>query len=239
MEPVDPAAAAARYFEDGFLVVPGLLARDEVAALRHEAAEICRGARGPVRGMTPAADEPDDDAVMRSYLCIHFPHKISAAMHAAMAHPRIVDVLTRLIGPDVKCMQTMLFIKHAGKPGQAWHQDEFFIPTRDRSLTAAWIALDDATLANGCLWAIPGSHRPGILWQRRAHGSDEFDTGDETFGYPYADEEAVPLECSAGSVVFFNGYLLHRSLRNRATAGFRRALVGHYMSAASLLPWDW
>ncbi|HEV8556570.1 MAG TPA: phytanoyl-CoA dioxygenase family protein [Actinophytocola sp.] len=42
-------------------------------------------------------------------------------------------------------MQSMLFIKSAGKPGQAWHQDEAHIPTRDRSLTAVWIALDDAT----------------------------------------------------------------------------------------------
>jgi hypothetical protein len=40
-------------------------------------------------------------------------------------------------------------------------------------------------------------------------------------------------------VVFFHGYLLHRSHRNRARSGFRRALVNHYMSAESLLSWDW
>ena len=44
---------------------------------------------------------------------------------------------------------------------------------------------------------------------------------------------------NAGSIVFFNGYLLHRSLPNRASRGYRRALVNHYMSAESLLPWDW
>ena len=53
------------------------------------------------------------------------------------------------------------------------------------------------------------------------------------------DADAVPLPCPAGSIVFFNGYLLHKSLRNRAKSGFRRALVNHYMSAESLLPWDW
>jgi ectoine hydroxylase-related dioxygenase (phytanoyl-CoA dioxygenase family) len=57
----------------------------------------------------------------------------------------------------------MLFIKSEGKPGQAWHQDELFIPTRDRSLAAAWIALDDATVENGCLWVLPGSHARGVL----------------------------------------------------------------------------
>ena len=42
---------------------------------------------------------------------------------------------------------------------------------------------------------------------------------------------------TAGSIVFFNGYLLHRSLPNLAASGYRRALVNHYMSAESLLPW--
>ena len=233
------AVWAQRYREDGFLVVPDLLAPAEAAGLRHEAAEICRGRRGPVRGMDPIADEPDDDAAVRRYLCIHFPHKISPLIKATLAHPGIVEALTSIIGPNVKCMQSMLFVKHAGKPGQAWHQDEFFIPTRDRSLAGAWIALDDASVENGCLWVLPGSHRPGILWQRRPHGTDEYDEGDESFGFPYGEDAAVPLEVAAGGVVFFNGYLLHRSFRNRAERGFRRALVNHYMSAESLLPWDW
>lgn len=42
---------------------------------------------------------------------------------------------------------------------------------------------------------------------------------------------------SAGSIVFFHGHLLHKSLRNRRASGFRRALVNHYMSAELLLPW--
>jgi phytanoyl-CoA hydroxylase len=46
----------------------------------------------------------------------------------------------------------------------------------------------------------------------------------------------VAVEVPAGSVVFFNGYLLHRSLRNRSS-GYRRALVNHYCNAWSLLPW--
>ena len=45
------------------------------------------------------------------------------------------------------------------------------------------------------------------------------------------------MEVKAGAVVFFNGYLLHRSLPNVSTGQFRRALVHHYMSAESLLPW--
>lgn len=54
---------------------------------------------------------------------------------------------------------------------------------------------------------------------------------------PWKDEDSVPVEVKAGSIVFFNGYLLHRSLPNYAKSGYRRVLVNHYMSAESLLPW--
>lgn len=244
----------AQYRQLGYLVLRDALPQEEIDALRRETLAICRGQRGelpqrPSRGGAAAAndvnlsideDHDDDDAVLRRYLCIHFPHKISPLMRRVISHPRIASALTQLIGsPNVKCMQSMLFIKSAGKPGQAWHQDEFYIPTRDRSLTGAWIALDDATTTNGCLWVIPGSQRTGVIWPQRTHDDRRFDCAGESYGFPYKDErDAVAVEVPAGSIVFFNGYLLHRSLPNRAPAGtYRRALVNHYMSAESFLPW--
>jgi phytanoyl-CoA hydroxylase len=228
---------AAGYEREGFVVVNDLLDDADLATLRSEAARICRGDLGEIPGITrTAADETEEDVLAR-YLCIHHPHKTSGVAAAFIAHPPIVEVLVELIGPNVKCMQQMLFIKASGKPGQAWHQDEDYIPTRDRSLIAAWIAMDDATVENGCLWGIPGSHAPGILWPMKQTDDPDFDCNDESYGFPYADDEGVPIEVAAGSVVFFNGYLLHRSMRNRAVSGFRRSLVNHYMRCESLLPW--
>jgi phytanoyl-CoA hydroxylase len=235
--PIITGEHAAFYRENGYLVVPDALSAQEIEQLRRETVRICRGELGPISGLTPAGPQESDEAVLARYLCIHFPHKISALMRRALAQRTIVEVLTRVISPNVKCMQSMLFIKAAGKPGQAWHQDEVYIPTRDRSLSGAWIAMDDATVENGCLWVLPGSHRPGVLWPQRWHDDPRFDCSHETHGFAYRDEDAVPLEAKAGAVVFFNGYLLHRSLPNRAGRGFRRALVNHYMSAESLLPW--
>jgi hypothetical protein len=48
----------------------------------------------------------------------------------------------------------------------------------------------------------------------------------------------MPVEVKSGSVVFFNGYTLHSSLKNKTKDHFRMALVNHYMSADSMLPWD-
>jgi ectoine hydroxylase-related dioxygenase (phytanoyl-CoA dioxygenase family) len=135
-------------------------------------------------------------------------------------------------------MQSMLFIKASGKPGQAWHQDEYFIPTRDGSLTGGWLAMDDATVENGCLWILPGSHRRKIIYPQKRNIDDRrFDCTGSAYQFPYQDEDAIPVEVKAGSLVFFNGYLLHRSLPNYAKSGYRRVLVNHYMTAESLLPW--
>jgi ectoine hydroxylase-related dioxygenase (phytanoyl-CoA dioxygenase family) len=223
--------------ENGYYVLENALSSEEIAELRAETARICAGEVSEIHGTTPRLEGESDDDVLRRVLCIHFPHKISPLMHDALAHPASVDVLTSVIGPNVKAMQSMLFIKAAGKPGQAWHQDEDYIPTRDRSLCGAWIALDDATIENGCLWIIPGSHKPGILWDQEWHADSRFDCALESQNFPYSEDEAIPVEVKAGAIVFFNGYTLHRSLPNRAKSGYRRALVNHYMSAESFLPW--
>jgi phytanoyl-CoA hydroxylase len=228
-----------RYRDDGFVVERNLLDKAEVEATIAEATAVCRGERGAIDGLAMLDQGASDAEFMRRHLAIHFPHKISKHFVELLSQPAIVDVLRDVIGPNVKCMQSMLFIKAAQKPGQAWHQDENFIPTRDRSLCGVWIALDDATVDNGCLWVLPGSHAHGVIWPSKPHGTRDFDEGRESFGFPESADRAVPVEVEAGGVVFFNGYLLHRSLPNRSPDRFRRALVNHYMSAESLLPWDW
>src|SRR5579885_1670794 len=147
---------ATAYRRDGYVAVEGLLTVTEVEALRAEALAIIRGERGSIAGRQALTGETDE-ALLAQVLAIHMPHKISPLMRATMRHPAVVRVLKALIGPNIKAMQTMLFVKRTGKPGQAWHQDEFYIPTRDRSLCGAWIALDDATVENGCMWMHPGS----------------------------------------------------------------------------------
>ena len=225
------------FCKNGFAVVEDGLSKTEVDQLRKETAKICRGELGQVAGLPPSAPEENSYEILERVLCVHFPYKISQIMFDVLSHPIIVDNLTKIIGPNVKCMQQMLFIKSSGMPGQAWHQDESFVPTRDRSLNAAWIALDDATVENGCLWFIPNSHQSGIIYPNREQSDERFDCVEEAYGYPFTEKEAVPVEVEAGSIIFFNGYTLHRSLPNSNKKVYRRSLVNHYMSAESLLPW--
>jgi hypothetical protein len=228
-----------RYQRDGYTICIGLVDAVTVQALRDEVVAIACGQRGIIDGGVQL--ETTDEAALKNILAIHFPHKISSLMREMLSHPAIVDVLTKLVGPDVKCMQSMLFVKNAGKPGQAWHQDETFIPTTDRSLIGVWIALDDATIDNGCLWIKPGSHAKGQLWPMLPCDDPRFDGSPEAVGWEAefgGHEGGIAAEMPAGSVAFFNGFTLHRSLDNRRPSGYRRALVNHYMSARSTLPWS-
>jgi phytanoyl-CoA hydroxylase len=226
------------YRRDGYVVLRRVFTEAEVGQLRAETAAIGRGARGQVRGLCGDAAGLSDDEVCRRYLCIHHPHKLSPLMRDALFNPRLVAALGALIGPNVKCMQSMLFVKGPGKPGQPWHQDEFFIPTRDRSLCGVWIALDDATIDNGCLWVIPGSHVPSVIHRTKPLSDPRFDGSPVATGFPSDEAGAVALPAKAGDVVIFHGYLLHQSLPNSTAAQYRRALVFHCMSAESLLPWN-
>ena len=187
------------YRENGYLVIPDALTPDKVEILRDETTAITRGDRGEVKSLPQKSPSDSPADLLNRVLCIHQVHRTSPTMYDALSHPVMVDALTRLIGPNVKCMQSMLFIISPGKPGQAWHQDEIYIPTRDRSLTGGWFALDAATTENGCLWVIPGSHKRGILWPQRVQHDDRFLTQMTT---PSRSKLKRARSCSSTAISF-------------------------------------
>ena len=234
-------AEISAYVQKGYHVAKQLLNYDEVEEILNDAPKLIRGDYAlPANPVDLSVTS--EQALLSQVLCMHQPHFFSPVIEKYVKHPKICGILSQITGAHlahwdgaVKCMQSMYFIKPPEFQGQAWHQDEIYIPTRDRSLTGAWIALDDAVIDNGCLWVIPDSHQRGILYPQKDHqNGEEFDVSQISYGFDDASE--VPLEVPKGSVVFFNGYLLHRSQRNRSK-NFRRVLVNHYMSSASFLPW--
>ena len=165
-----------------------------------------------------------------------------------MLHPRVLDVVEALVGPDVLALQTMLFVKRPGAEGQGYHQDSFHIITQPDTLIGAWIALDRADEENGCLWITPGSQHEPVYPDvderrrpRRRHASspdipsvsgaddpDERATTSRAVAAKYPGRE-VPAVLEPGDVVFFGGHVLHRSHANRSATRspprVRRALL--------------
>ena len=116
------------------------------------------------------------------------------------------------------------------------HQDSTFLYTDPIEIAGLWFALEDATIENGCLWAIPGGHRLGLKsrWLRTAEGRMDFETYDTT---PWPEDELTPLEVSKGSLILLHGLLPHRSLENRSSRS-RHAYTLHLIGANAKYPAD-
>jgi phytanoyl-CoA hydroxylase len=99
-----------------------------------------------------------------------------------------------------------------------------------------WFALEDATVENGCLWALPGGHRLGLKQRflRAAGGGTRFETLDAT---PLPDEGLVPLEAPAGTLVVLHGLCPHRSGANRSPDS-RPAYAVHLIEGTAQYPPD-
>ncbi len=252
----------------GFLVVRGLVAPDEIAELRRHTDDLMHGrlpeqssvmASRDVRadgGVTtqrleapPAGLSPLEQA--QYFLRIHMLHRKLALHERFLLHPRVLDVLEVLIGPDVLALQTMLFLKPPGKPGQGWHQDSYYIPTHPDSLCGAWIAIDDCDELNGAMWFAEGSQHEPVYPPKSGRGHGDRALGDITRVGGVSDpddakNDLAPIadrypqllaSARAGDVVFFGGHILHRSKANHSADRFRRAFVGHYCNARSFTRW--
>jgi hypothetical protein len=241
-----------RFHEQGFLVVRGLLNEAEVAELRRHGDDLVFG-RIDVPGLEPPTPGMSVEEIERRYLRVHMLHRHLEVEERYLLHPRVLDVLEALIGPDVMAMQTMYFVKAPGGAGQGYHQDSYYIPTYPDTLCGAWIAVDPADEVNGCLWLTPGSQNEPIyptedrVGQNHANLHDlavvenvsDMDTEVNTLSRIAARYEGreVPAVAEPGDVVFFGGHILHRSHPNRSPDRFRRALVCHYANARSFTMW--
>jgi phytanoyl-CoA hydroxylase len=165
----------------------------------------------------------------------------------------VLDVLEVIIGPDVLALQTMLFLKGPGRPGQGWHQDSYYIPTHPDTLCGAWIAIDDCDEQNGAMWFAKGSGNEPVYPPcpdagygfgdklvkdiRYVKGVSDEDDSKNSLSAVAAKYDHILAAASAGDVVFFNGHVLHRSKKNWSPNRFRRSFVGHYCNARSFTQW--
>ncbi|MSQ43438.1 MAG: phytanoyl-CoA dioxygenase family protein [Chloroflexi bacterium] len=241
-----------RFHEQGFLVVRGLLNEAEIGELREHGEDLMHG-RVAVPGIEPPTPGMTLAEIERRYLRIHMLHRHLEIEERYLLHPRMLDVLEALIGPDLLALQTMYFIKAPGGAGQGYHQDSYYIPTYPDSLCGAWIAIDRADEANGCVWFTVGSQHEPIYPTDDRIGQNHTNLGDLAVvaNVSHTDEEVNTLSriaakyagrevaavANPGDAVFFAGHVLHRSHTNHTNDRFRRSLVCHYANARSFTAW--
>ena len=158
---------------------------------------------------------------------------VYGAFFRLASDPAILDLVEGAAGPDIVLWGSSVFCKPAGT-GRAvpWHQDGRYWPIRPLATTSCWIAFDDATVENGCLRALPGSHRARKLFPHRLVDDPEKVLNRELDAGAFDEDEAVDIELEAGRMVLFDCYLMHGSNANRS--GSRRAGYSiQYMPASS------
>ena len=90
----------------------------------------------------------------------HKPHLLFTWLNELIRHPRILDAVEDIIGPDILCWGTSFFIKEARNPGYvSWHQDSTYWGLEPPDIVTAWVAFTDSTAANGAMRVIPASHK--------------------------------------------------------------------------------
>jgi ectoine hydroxylase-related dioxygenase (phytanoyl-CoA dioxygenase family) len=220
-----------QYDREGFLVFEELITPAEAAQLLDRLDAILRDERRPpgvVLQVEPAlqrageTDVPFVDSIRKvDGLAEHEP------LYAALARdPRLIGILSDLLGPDIKLFRNSLMMKpaHHGS-AKPYHQDSAYWSIDPPSLASCWLALDEATAENGCMRVLPGSHKQGILAHQ--HLAD-YQVDEETLDT--ANETSVPL--GPGGCLIFHSMLLHATAPN-ASPRPRRSMILSCMSARS------
>lgn len=230
---LSPAQRRALYEQCGYLIFRNVLSAGEMAALRAGAEQMLREAAGlrasNERYLVAAVEGSATPSIRRIY---NTP-SAHPALRAATRHPRILELLADLIGPDIELHHGKVNLKPRSKEAQFdWHQDYAFFPHTNFDFVAVMLALDDATVENGCLTVIPGSHKHGPLQHVFA--------ADGAYSSRLADpdvlarqSEWIDLPMQAGDLELHHCNLLHSSRAN-GTDLPRGALVTHYRAADNM-----
>jgi len=167
----------------------------------------------------------------------HALHDLDPDFDQFSRSPRIKELVSDLGISNPRLLQSMYIFKQPNIGGEVTcHQDSTFLYTEPIDIAGLWFALEDATIENGCLWAIPGGHRYGLKsrWRRSSQGHMEFQVFDKE---PWPENQLVPLEVTKGSLILLHGLLPHRSFENRSPRS-RHAYTLHLISAEAEYPAD-
>lgn len=209
------------YEENGYVILPGGCSGDLIDAFN--------GHIYDVRNQQPMPEWAACEESKKYSVRLFNPHKHDSFSRQMMKLPVVRGGLAQLMGKEAVCVQSMYFYKEPGSPGQASHQDYYYIKNDPMTMIAAWIAMEEKVdVENGCLWVIPGTHKLGLLPHGAVKNLEEHESWtDETEGADLSKQ--IPVIMEKGDILFFHELLIHSSNKNRSTNRWRRSYVCHYI----------
>lgn len=219
------------FAEQGYALFPGALAGEALALLRDECDAFV--AREDARMDALGVDTIGISHRGKRYFANEC-QRVAPVLRRMLFSETMADVCRATLGDTAYFFFDQYVVKgpEGGLPF-SWHQDSGYVvgnggPADHAPYVTCWCPLDDATVENGTVRLIPGSHRNGILPHDRQPGSNDL------VGAP-ADAEGVVVEAKAGDIVAFSSLLLHATGANR-TERPRRVYLAQYTSEAMLNP---
>jgi phytanoyl-CoA hydroxylase len=221
-----------RYRDEGCILVENVLDGEQLSAARRTIDGMLAGAKG-----RPTHDDiydfepthtPDNPRVRR----IKKPHTLDKLFWELVKTPRMVAILTKLLGPNVRLHGSKLNIKapRYGSPVE-WHQDWAFYPHTNDEILAIGVMLDDVLPENGPMLFLPGSHK-GPTYNHHAEG--RFCGAMDPAAIPLDYKSALAATGPAGSCSFHHVRLVHGSAQN--TSDKPRLLLLYECTAADAWP---
>lgn len=170
----------------------------------------------------------------------HALHEVDDAFRAFCRSPRLASIFRSLAYARPAPIQSMYIVKGAGVGGEVVpHQDSAFLWTDPTpSVVGCWLALQDAGEANGCLWAVPGSHAGAVVDRFvRTEGEEGVTLGFARGTRPdLPSAGAIPLPATAGTLILLHGSLVHFSAPNTGAAS-RHAFTVHVVETGKGSRW--
>ena len=220
-----------QFRELGFIAVNHAFTETEVEDAKQGLADLIMGR---VEGFDGVSFEPSAKARLSELGLTERELAVRKLMHFTSwderlnrlaDHPKLTPVLEKLLSDrEPKLFQDMALLKPPHGREKPWHQDKaYFDVDVNEPVVGVWIALDEATIANGCMHIVPGSHRDGPVVHFKRRDWQICDT--EMVGKKVA---ACPLK--PGGLLLFDGLLQHGTPHNHSGQR-RRALQYHYAPA--------
>ena len=225
-------AEIVQYFEQGYLLLSGLIAPDALARYDERFISFATAELEPPPQMKIMRDIMVVKGVVEPETPLHAINKMisfedDAELYEYVLEPKLLEAIRSLLGEDIYSLSTNVFNKPPGIDGRhPLHQDLRYFRIRPaEKIVGVWTAMLPATRETGCLAVVPGSHKGELL----EHAEPDWEYVNRAFfGIEDIDlDKRVHIEMAAGDTLQFHPLLVHGSGRNRSQS-FRRAISVHY-----------
>ena len=212
-------AQLAQYQTQGFVVLDSVFTPAEMAEVAtlietHHQAHEERLQESGTEGISRAGE-----ISFTSFLAEQDPELLKF-----VRRPEFVAISTKVLGPDVDLYWNQSVYKEGNGDAEfPWHQDDGYTPVDPSPYLTLWLAVNDATLENGCLSVLPHSHERGLV----PHTQTAIGLACHSLTDP---DQGVPVPIPAGTMIAMQSLLFHKSGVNRSQV-MRKAYVIQYSVA--------